>query len=331
MAKTKTKKDLLNQKRIGVGFLVVTIVLLPVVVNVWTTYRLDYRLEGSVPIVLGDEDEGNEDEVQEVEDEEEERQEEQEQEEQKEQEESRREEQGGRPEPTKVKTKTETVDVSGTKVKTESEGLKRETEIETADGQKIKTKLEDDGTAKIEVENGSLKLKYTTVNGRTEVRAEDEFGQEVELEEEDLAELQEDVQVTSVGGSVVVVKNRVATVSELPISIDVETKQLIVSTPNGERVVTILPDQAIRHLLATGVVNSVDDKAEGEQTSLDGVVNLETKNEQVVYKIKGIKKYQMFGLIPVATPVTAYVSVDTGESVAKEQSVLASIVDLLSP
>ena len=40
------------------------------------------------------------------------------------------------------------------------EGNKKETEVKTADGQRIKTKVEDDGTTKIEIEYGKLKAKY---------------------------------------------------------------------------------------------------------------------------------------------------------------------------
>ena len=45
-------------------------------------------------------------------------------------------------------------------LKTQDTGNGRETEIETEDGQKIKTKVEDDGSSKIEIEHNDYKIKY---------------------------------------------------------------------------------------------------------------------------------------------------------------------------
>lgn len=215
------------------------------------------------------------------------------------------------------KTKTETISPTGIKSKTQTEGKKSETEIETPDGRKIKTKVEDDGTTKVEVEHGQLKLK------------DDELG---ELEDE-LAE--DNIKIATGSGKTVLAKNNVAAFTDFPLSIDVGTNQLIVTTPAGQKVVAVLPDQAVQNLLATGIVNKIEQSSDPNLTSelgqLGGVVKLEIRNNEVVYKVKGIKTHNLLGFIPVDTSTTAFVSAQTGQPVAQEQSLFTNIVDLLSP
>lgn len=245
-----------------------------------------------------------------------------------------------------TKSKTETVSPSGLKMKTETEGSKQETEIETADGQKIKIKIEDDGTTKIEIRNGSIKLKYKIENGQLVLKVEDESGEEVEIEDDELEELEDvveneladdDIQLTSTNNNqLALTKNQVAALTNFPLSINVETKELIVTTPAGQRIVMVLPDEAVTNLLATGIINRVetapaDATTQGQLGALTGVVRLEIRNNEVVYKVNGVKIQNLLGFIPVTTPVTAFVSAETGTTLAKQQSILTSVIDLLSP
>ena len=131
-------------------------------------------------------------------------------------------------------------------------------------------------------------------------------------------------------------QNQIAALTDFPLSINVETKELIITTSTGQKVVTVLPDDAVRNLLATGIINSVEtppaDIATQDQLgTLTGVVEIETHDNEIVYKIKGKKTHLMLGIIPVTTPVTAFVSTDTGLTVAKQQSILTNVIDFLSP
>ncbi len=245
-----------------------------------------------------------------------------------------------------IKSKTETISPSGLKMKTETEGSKQETEIETADGQKIKTKIEDDGTTKIEIENGTLKLVYRMENGQLALRVEDEEGDEVEIEDDELDELENEVEnelgdddlklTPTTNNQLALTSNRVAAITGYPLSINVETKQLTITTPQGQRVVTVLPDEAVANLLATGLINQVestltDTDIQGELGALSGVVGIDIRDGEIVYKIDGVKTHRLLGLIPVDTQTTAFVSADTGTVVAQERSILANIIDFLSP
>lgn len=239
-----------------------------------------------------------------------------------------------------IKSKTE----GFLKSKFEKEGQKSETEIETADGQKIKTKVEDDGTTKVEVEHGQLKLKYEVKNGAIKLKAENEQGQEVELEDEELEEVEHEIKdkleekgikISTGSGKPILLKNNVAALTDFPLSVDVGTNQLIVTTPGGQKVVTVLPDQAVQNLLATNIINKIEQISDTNLTSelgnLSGVVKLEIRNNEVVYKVKGTKKHNLLGFIPIYTAKTVFASTGQGQPVAQEQTLLANIIDLLSP
>lgn len=218
-----------------------------------------------------------------------------------------------------------------------------ETEIETADGQKIKTKVEDNGTTKVEIEYGQLKLKYVVENGQIKLKAENEEGREVELEEEELEGLENEIEngleedgieIATGSGKPILTKNNVAALTDFPLSIDVGTNQLILTTPSGQKSVTVLPDQAVQNLLATNIINRVEQVSDANLASdlknLDGVVKLEIRNNEVVYKVKGTKRHKLLGFIPVDSATTVFVSADTGQPVAQEQTVLTNIIDFLS-
>lgn len=221
----------------------------------------------------------------------------------------------------------------------------QETEIETADGQKIKTKVKNGITTKIEIERGELKLKYEYKNGQLELKVENEDGEEVDLDEDELNELEveteteledEGVEVEAISeDTMAFTKNQFSAITNFPLSIDVGTNLLILSTPEGQRIVTVLPDQAIQSLLETGIVNTIDTSLDAQVLdqlgSSNGVIKLELKNKDIVYRIKGKKEHKILGLIPVSSPTTAFVSANSGDVVAQERSVLTSFVDLISP
>lgn len=342
--KTSFISLLFSRKWVRIGL--ISFILLVIAANVQISQNL--VLNTQQRSVLGDEDEKQE----------EDRSSENKQEEQKKSEENKREEQKKQDKQQKETAKKDAeksssglssnINTSGRtfepiKIKVESEGNKRETEIETLNGQKIKTKIEDDGTTKIEIEDGSFKLKYRIENGQVVLRAENEQGEEVELSDDKLNELEDaveedldddDIKIASTAGRLVVKKNNVAAITSFPLSVDVETNQLIITTPAGQKIVTVLPDQAVKNLLATGVVSAIEKQdliSQPELGIIDQAIELEIKNNELVYKINGIKTHRIFGLIPVVAPVIAFVSADTGTPVAKQQSFLAGIADFLSP
>lgn len=231
-------------------------------------------------------------------------------------------------------------------MKKQQEGIKRETEIETADGQKIKTKVEDDGTTKVEIEHGELKLKYKVVNGQVVKKVEDENGDEVELEDAELDELEKEeeqeledrgIEIASRSGRPAVVRRGFAAGTQFPLSVDVGTNQLIVTTPAGQKAVTVLPDKAVQNLLETGIINRFDStQSTGSAAPQGGVaagseIELKVRNGEPVYEVNGIKTYRLFSLFPISQPLRAVVSAETGEVITTQKSFLTNVIDILSP
>ncbi len=210
------------------------------------------------------------------------------------------------------------------RINTQSEGKRQETEIETSNGQKTKTK--------IEVEQGKLKLKYESEKGGIKLKTEDEQGKEVELKDGEMEKVQKEIEneledegikISTESGKPTITKNKVTASTDFPLSVNVATHQLTVTTPAGQKTVTILPDQAVQNLL--GVSSSAI------LSNLSDPIKLEIKDNGVVYKIKGEKKFKIFGFIPVSTPTTAYISAQSGKLVAQEQPLLTNLIKLVSP
>lgn len=232
-----------------------------------------------------------------------------------------------------------------TQIQVQSVSSKQEMEIETSSGQKIKTKVEDDGTTKVEIEQGKLKVKYSVENGKIKLETENEASEGSKLSEKEEDDAQDElenelekegIKIATTGGQLAIAKNKYAATTNFPLSIDVNTRQLIVTTPAGQKVVTILPDEAIQNMLATGVISKIESQAADASLnqdlgSLDGVVRLEERDSEMVYKIKGEKDRKLFGIIPISTSTTAYVSAQSGKLVAEDQSLLANLIKLLSP
>jgi hypothetical protein len=57
-----------------------------------------------------------------------------------------------------------------------------------------------------------------------------------------------------------VIRNRIAAQSHFPLSVNLETNQLIVTTPQGTKIVTVLPDKAVENMLAANVLDQIGGK-----------------------------------------------------------------------
>lgn len=232
-----------------------------------------------------------------------------------------------------------TTAASGIRIKNDSDGDKTKTEIRFGEGEKIKTRVED-GRTRVDVYSGGVKVRHETRDGRVVIKAETEGGEGVEGQ--DLLEIEDrldkaGIKIATEGGKLVVARNNIGALSNLPLQLDLNTNQLVASTSAGSRVLTTLPDQAVQNMLAANVISRLDSQTVLEQaqlgnlTSVSGVIALGERNGVPVYEINGLRDHRLLGFIPVTTPVTAVVSAQTGQLVTQEQSLLASIVDLLSP
>lgn len=226
------------------------------------------------------------------------------------------------------------------RVKTEqSDQGKVKTEIRFGEGEKIKTRIEE-GRTRIDVYSGGIKVRYEIRDGRVIIKAETEEGENVP--EQELFKIEDrldknDIKVATEGAKLLVARNNVGALSNFPLQLDLNTNQLIVSTPAGSKTVTTLPDQAVQNLLAANIISRLDPTVlqqaaqTGDLTSVSGVIALGERNGVLAYEIAGLRDFRLLGFIPITTPVTVFVSAETGQTVAQEQPLLSTIVDLLSP
>src|SRR3989344_3087445 len=252
--------------------------------------------------------------------------------------------------PTPTPTKTETRSSDGTRTKTEvkKDGEVR-TEVRLPDGTKIKTRAEE-GRTRTDVYQGATKVRFEREGDRFRIKAENELGQEVTLEEradDGLAENETEdeivveeradlLRIRALQSKAIIERLNVQALTDLPLSVDLNTNILTVTTPSGEKQVTVLPDQAVQNMLAANVIDRlggqalVEEVRQGNIQTLGQVIALGLRNNVPVYQVQGIKEHRFLGFFPVTTDVTVTVSAETGEVVDTDQSVGDAIFDFFS-
>lgn len=246
-------------------------------------------------------------------------------------------------------------------------------EERSAEG-RVKTEIRDD-RAKIEVRQEGIKEKIEIRNGivtiKRELEDEEDLEDEDELEDEE-DELEDEEEATESADDEDEAVQDLRAISKFPLRIDTATNQLIMTKNGVERVLTVLPAQAVQNMLRAHLKKGLGPKffqatssAEPSPTSegspsasptasasatpeaspssepeasesaditiLESQIELEEKNGQAVYKIKALKHHRLFGFIPLSTQLTGYVSAETGNLLEETQSLLARLIDLLSP
>lgn len=225
----------------------------------------------------------------------------------------------------------------GPRIKTE-EG---KTEIIFGEGEKIKTRTKN-GETRTDIYSGGVKVRFEQKDGRMIIKAEREDGGEVILGEQELFKIEERLDkntikiATGSGNSFVFARGTVGAKSNFPLSVDLATNALTVNTPNGPKVVIVLPDAAVQNMLAANVINRLGVQTVAGATtaaSLKGVgdiVTLGLRNGVPVYEIPGVSDQKLLGFIPVSIPKKVIVSAETGALVTKETSPLNALLDLVS-
>ena len=108
--------------------------------------------------------------------------------------------------------------------------------------------------------------------------------------------------------------------TNFPITIG-PNNELIITTPAGTKVVTILPDEAVKNLLQKGfplatpsaLPQTGKSTSSAILTAQSQEVKLEDDNGTLVYKAKAKKTAKFLGLVPVEGEVEAKVSAETGQ------------------
>lgn len=186
----------------------------------------------------------------------------------------------------------------------------------------------------VEVEGVPTAESPTTITiSKAKVEGAEETEDEVVIEER--AD-RNTVRIRALQHKAIVERLNVQALTDLPISVDLNTNVLTVTTPAGEKPVTVLPDQAVQNMLAANVIDRLGGEAlveqvrQGNVQTLGQVIELGVRNDVPVFVIQGIKEHRFLGFLPVTTDVTVTVSAETGEVVDTDQSVLDTVVDFFS-
>lgn len=215
------------------------------------------------------------------------------------------------------------------------------TRTEVKDGVRIRTRVED-GRTRIEVVEGGNKLKFEQKDGRVRLKVETETGEEIELEEDDEVTIEartedEELRLRAAFSKTIIQRLRVQALTSLPISVNLETNELTVTTPAGVRVVTVLPDQAVANMLAANTIDKVvgDEEAtallrQANIEPLRHVLELKIHARGPVYEVRGEKEIRFLGFWRLKVKKTVLVSAETGEVVKTDQSFIDRFLTSLS-
>lgn len=230
---------------------------------------------------------------------------------------------------------------TGVRTETETKRDVERTEIRLSETERIRTRTKD-GRTRVDITAGGVKTRLEIRDDRVVIKAEQEDGTEVELEDNTIFKIEERLATNQIkiatdeANRFVLQRGTTGAISQFPFSIDLATNTLTVNTPSGVRNVTVLPDQAVQNLIFTNVVNRLGGSAvvnsvrTGEVTTLSQVVTLGEKNGVPIYEINGISDQKLLGFIPVAIERTVEVSTETGAVLSTQSSLVNRLIDLIS-
>lgn len=112
-------------------------------------------------------------------------------------------------------------------------------------------------TVRLEPKNYQLKITVEDENGEEIEVPEGTESAEFEIEE---PEEKTTVKVRSLKNSYAVIRDKIAAQTHFPLMVNLETNELIVTTPAGQKTVTVLPDQAVKNMLAANVIDQLGGK-----------------------------------------------------------------------
>jgi len=240
----------------------------------------------------------------------------------------------------------------GVETKVETRGGKTKIEIKNREGE-FKSELED-GKEETKLELGKLKIVVKSENGRVVFKIKNEQGEEVEVDDEDESEVLEELDDELEGRGVEIatdsarpgfIQNGRRVRTNFPLTVNVATGELFVTTPAGEKVVAILPEQAIANMIRAGVLTRVVQDSTPTPTPeatasastesaivtiVDSGIVLSAVNGEPVYEIVGVKNERLIGVFPVGIKKLTVVSATSGNLLDVNVGFFARILDFLS-
>ena len=185
------------------------------------------------------------------------------------------------------KSRVKTYDETGTKL--------TDLRLETEDGKEIEFRVK-------EGETELSRVKFDAEDQKLIIRTNDEANS---------------LTIKISGGNFVLTRGGINALSNFPITIDDETGQIFVETPNGNIELKVMPDSIIeRAQLADAAVVNEDLELSSE--------------DKLEYKLAGAKSEKLLGIFQVRIPSQLIYSAETGEFLKSEQGFITRVLDLFS-
>lgn len=203
------------------------------------------------------------------------------------------------PEPTKTEVNNDSKVIlpTGNPVKEIKNENIEKLDIKVNENDKLNVDIETKDKKKIQTEQDSFKIE--DINSDNEIK----------------------ISTSESKGDFDIEKNKVKATVGFPLSINPTTKELTVTTPDGQKTVTILPDKAAAVIAG---LNLLDNAATGAQ------IQMVNKDNKLVYQVDGSKSKKLLGLLPVEVKKMVTVSTQTGGVVSINEDLLNKILDLIS-
>lgn len=138
------------------------------------------------------------------------------------------------------------------------------------------------------------------------------------IEIEERPELQK-VSINVVDGRFAIRQKSVVAFTEYPISVDSKTAKLSVTTESGDRLISILPYNAVESLVRTKIITRI----------AEGGVDLVEEDRELTYKVYGEKLLNLFNIYEHPVQMNVAVSASTGEIVKIEAPIWYKAISFL--
>lgn len=224
------------------------------------------------------------------------------------------------------------------KLQVEIQGQKQEIQQQSkgASQQSFQIKTEN-GKSQVNIAQNGTTLEIKSENGKTQIHAKKADGTEIELSSDDAVEKlnetlkEKEIEVEETPDKELVIrKGDVEAETRVPISVNPITKELSITTPAGQKTVTILPDQAVANLIANKEITSVTQQSTNFGANSSQRITLTELNNEPVFQVDGILNKKILGIVPVSFAKTSFVSGTTGNVVKTDETVLNRIVEAFS-
>ncbi|MBI4100283.1 hypothetical protein HY439_00905 [Candidatus Microgenomates bacterium] len=211
---------------------------------------------------------------------------------------------------------------------------------------KIEVKTSDNH-AKLELRTANTKIEMENKNGQLKLKVKQEDEDEIEIEDDSLEEINDeleddDIHIGTTSAGFTVRRGRIEAETHFPLSINLATNALTVTTPAGTKVVTILPDQAVQNLISNNIMNririenpatpSAGATPSASATSSAGIkkIKLIQTGNKLVFEVKGVSDKKFLGILPVEINRTALVQAQTGQVESVSEDLFNRFLDLIS-